>query len=624
MRTFHRIQPNSGRNSHFCRLLCWQPDGAIEKSSGIALTVWKFGATGFSAWPIMIKCLQIILWMTIVGLAPLRGVASAGQSYAFLVGVSDYDEKELNRLPFARADILAFRNVLIQSGFPAENIVTMVDDLTALPKSTPAGRFLPEREKIQKELSILLPSLDVDDTVIIALAGHGVQFKGDNEPYFCPANAQLADRNTLISLSSLYDQLKYDAQTMQGCKARQRLLIVDACRNDPRTHIARSAGSPELESVSRPQMASLPEGVVALFSCAEGQQALEHPPLKHGIFFYHVLEAWQGRADDGDRQLTLDEMIAFTKSKTQNYARTNLGAAQTPRQKGYFDGTWVLRSLPPVHVSKSTGMQFAYIPAGEFMMGRPSSAPGDNSEIPQHRVRLTRPFYLGIYEVTQAQYELVMGNNPSQFRDVAGQDTRQFPVERVSWYDAIEFCNKLSQLDGLQPKFAIQDIQRTEGSITSARISLVKGKGYKVPREAEWEYACRGTSTTAFHFGSELNGEQANVNGTVPRGTTKSGPFLERPTAVGSYLDSRNSFGLFDMHGNVWEWCADIYDEKAYQNRQGTSIDPVVITGHVNRVIRGGSWNRPATFARTANRFSMPPTNQEPTVGFRVLLTSED
>jgi hypothetical protein len=278
----------------------------------------------------------------------------AGEQYAFLVGVSGYDEKELRPLAYPRNDILALRDVLARAGYRPENMVVMVDALDNSPTKGPVGRFLPDGARIRKELTLLLGSLSPEDSLLIAFAGHGVQFLNEQESYFCPLDAVLDDRSSLISLAWLYEQLKYDPQTGLGCRARQRLLLVDACRNDPASSIRRSTGGIKLESASLPQLVPPPEGVVALFSCAEGQQALEHEPLKHGVFFYHVLEAFRGNADaDGDRLLTLDELIAFTKSKTQTYARVNLGSLQTPRQKGFYDGTWTLMAVE--RFSSATG-----------------------------------------------------------------------------------------------------------------------------------------------------------------------------------------------------------------------------------------------------------------------------
>ena len=215
-------------------------------------------------------------------------------------------------------------------------------------------------------------------------------------------------------------------------------------------------------------------------------------------------------------------------------------------------------------------------------------------------MRISQPFYMGVYEVTQGEYESVMGTNPSWFSKtgfgsstVNGMNTSKFPVERVSWDDAAEFCQKLSAKDGVT---------------------------YRLPTEAEWEYAARAGTTTPFHFGSTLNGDKANVNGNYPYGTTTKGAYLKRTTTVGSY--PKNAFGLFDMHGNVWEWCEDVYDESLYGKRSGTTTDPKVTSGSEYRVLRGGSWYFNSWNSRSAVRFGFTPDDRVDDFGFRVVISS--
>jgi len=222
---------------------------------------------------------------------------------------------------------------------------------------------------------------------------------------------------------------------------------------------------------------------------------------------------------------------------------------------------WAKHRSVPVEVTNSIGLKLVLIPAGEFLMGTTKKEeeaierlfkefPGARTEwledeCPPHRVRITKSFYLGVYEVTQEQYERVMKTNPSGFSkngeslyaelytDVSGMDTSRFPVENVTWGEAAKFCQELSSL--LKEQRA--------------------GRVYRLPTEAEWEYACRAGTTTPFHFGSDLDGRQANCEGTQPYGTSREGPSLKRTTKVGSYRP--NAFGLHDMHGNVAEWCQD-------------------------------------------------------------------
>jgi uncharacterized protein (TIGR02996 family) len=255
-------------------------------------------------------------------------------------------------------------------------------------------------------------------------------------------------------------------------------------------------------------------------------------------------------------------------------------------------------------LTNSVGMELALIPPGAFLMGSPDSEEGHSEdEGPQHEVEGSRAFYLGVFPVTQGQWQRVMGRNPSHFRSrgggkgqVRGLDTRDFPVECVSWEDAVAFCRKLSDLP------------------EEARAKRL----YRLPSEAEWEYACRGgaASSTPFHLGDSLSSTQANFDGNFPYGGAAQGPSLQRPTPVGSY--NPNAWGLFDLHGNVWQWCADWYADDYYQ--QGPRRDPPGPPEGSRRVIRGGSWYGFGQFCRTAYRSWSGPAYRDDDLGFRVSL----
>jgi uncharacterized protein (TIGR02996 family) len=263
--------------------------------------------------------------------------------------------------------------------------------------------------------------------------------------------------------------------------------------------------------------------------------------------------------------------------------------------------------VPTPTLTNSVGMHLALIPAGRFQMGSPATeAERSDDEGPVHEVAITRPFFLGVYPVTQAEYQRVMGNNPSYFSASGGGkakvkklDTQRFPVESVSWDDAVEFCRRLSEL----PE------------------ERAAGRAYRLPTEAEWEYSCRGgaLSYQTFHFGDSLSSTQANFNGNYPYGQAKKGPYLERPTLVGHYRQP-NGFGLFDMHGNVWEWCADWYGNDYY--RSSPAEDPQGPDSGTGRVLRGGSWYGYGRGCRSAYRLRFAPGDRSLDVGFRAVLVA--
>ncbi len=254
-------------------------------------------------------------------------------------------------------------------------------------------------------------------------------------------------------------------------------------------------------------------------------------------------------------------------------------------------------------ITNSIGMKLALIPKGKFWMGSPEGETSrDADEGPQHEVEITKPFYLGVFEVTQEQYQKVTGNNPSYFnKEKVGQDTSEFPVENVSWEDARAFCEKLSNL------------------LEESKAGCV----YRLPTEAEWEYACRGRAIlkkeehTVFHYGNSLSSTQANFDGKYPYGGAGKGDYLKRTTKVGSYQS--NDFGLYDMHGNVWEWCEDWHDANYYKRSPRQDPHGPEKSPENRRVLRGGSWYLNGRYCRSANRPGLDPGARNDSSGFRVV-----
>ena len=213
-------------------------------------------------------------------------------------------------------------------------------------------------------------------------------------------------------------------------------------------------------------------------------------------------------------------------------------------------------------------LEMIAISGGKFMMGSPEGE-GNDREKPQHEVAV-QPFYMGKYPITQVQYQQVMGKNPSNFK----RDDQR-PVERVSWDDAVEFCQRLSKQTG---------------------------KEYRLPSEAEWEYACRAGTTTAYYFGENITEELVNYK-------------RSKTTFVGKYPS--NAFGLYDMHGNVWEWCEDDWHED-YENAPNDGSAWLSCKSS-SKVLRGGSWGFYSFNCRSAYRFGGTRGNRDINVGFRVV-----
>jgi len=292
---------------------------------------------------------------------------------------------------------------------------------------------------------------------------------------------------------------------------------------------------------------------------------------------------------------------------------------------------WAKYLNVPVEYTNSIGMKFILIPPGEFTMGGTQAEIDEalefwsfhakdvhfqeywewiRSEAPLHKVILTQPIYLGTNEITQADYQKVMGQNPSGFAatgqdkdQVAGMDTTSHPVDTVSWNDAAEFCAQLSQEENLKPFY------RRAGEI----VTMLQGNGYRLPTEAEWEYSCRAGTTT-----KSWTGDQTHDIGTAGWFVTNSGG---RTHAVGEL--KANPFGVCDIHGNTWECVQDWWDPTYYmQFKEMPAIDPNgPPSPGSKRVLRGGAWECPAIDWRASRRLAVVPTRRNGKIGFRVALT---
>ncbi len=560
---------------------------------------------------------------------------SPGQRYAVIVGIENYEHENFRTPPlqFTVDDAQALSDLLTKAGYDA----SLLTDTTGQNDENQ----IPNKKNIEACISRVLKKCQREDTVIIAFSGHGMQFDRQAESYLCPRDARPFKESTasLVSMTGIYQQL-------ESSLARVRVVLIDASRYDSDPALGIVGFNSEYAE-------DPPNGVAALFSSSAGQRSFEHQDLQHGVFFFCVLEGLVPKAAERNGQVTFDSLSTYVRIEVPRRMNSlKIGRGQFPNMKADLVGvpilmeTTVVESSTPiepnnnvapteknqvpastrldapfdgdaiavarselvklsgreVEFSNSVGMKFALIPPGKFEMGSPKSESGRFNVESQHVVEITDSFYLGIYEVTQAQYEKVVGSNPSIFsvtgfgtERVTGMETDKFPVEMVSWNDAQEFIRLLN---------ADEEEQRA-------------GRRYRLPTESEWEYACRAGTTGPYSFGLSLNGDRANCKGDEPYGTEQKGENLDRSCTVGRY--SPNGFGLYDMHGNVFEWCEDRYefDYPPIPPSEGP------FSARWNRVVRGGSWALRASESRSACRGGLEPIQACDYVGFRVICYAE-
>ncbi|MCC7420086.1 MAG: caspase family protein [Planctomycetaceae bacterium] len=329
-----------------------------------------------------------MLWSLVVVLGTLsmslqRGSVAAGERYALIVGVHQYDKNELRSLPYAESDAVAVAERLKALGF--RRVVLMTQTLGAK-----EARFLPTAANLRDAVDGFLDpkKWEDDDSAVIVLSGHGVQFKGQDVSYFCPMDANLGKQATLIDINDIY-------RRMEKCPAAFKLLIADCCRNDPQSDFSRARAEVDLDSVTRPQRVKPPGGVAAFFSCSAGEKAFESPELRQGVFTHFLLEGLSDPKTDLDRdgKVDLDELVRFTRRNVTDYVSDQFGEStiQVPELVGRTRGlvpivelakTTSRPAMPPLSgnpppklqpdapkiiTSKATGMKLLLIPAGEYL-----------------------------------------------------------------------------------------------------------------------------------------------------------------------------------------------------------------------------------------------------------------
>lgn len=562
----------------------------------------------FQGWGI-VHCLTLLA-LTLVHIQPAQ---AAGKKYALIVGVTAYRPGQpLPKLPYTENDANELAKVLTGGGYKVTLMTQAVAKVDGNEVLAPMSDFIRD----QLDLILTNPNLKSDDIVLVALAGHGVQYEfldGDQKTpkfYFCPTDADISKlktanditaSNNLLDLSELYTALNTS-------QAGGKLLLVDACRNDP----SKPAVTRSTSSVTLPPLPPPPGGIAAFFSCSANQRAFEDSTLKHGVFFHHVIQALKGDADTAtakrpaDGQISLAELSEHVSSATYDFVQQKFRAKQAPELKGEFRLSLPLMSLAAgtsattkpgelrIITVKGIDTRWHWIPPGEFKMGNPMPKVGRPSDENQVDVTLSKGFWMLETEVTQELWTAVMDTTLEQ-QKVKANSTKLFgvgpkyPMYCINHQEALEFCTKLNVLLRAIPA-------ATELSV-------------RLPSEAEWEYAARAGTSTRYYWGDQdaeadlYSWHEGNSN----RGAHPVGQKEE------------NEWGLRDMSGNVWEWCSDYFTKTLVG---GT--DPRGPTTASDRVIRGGGWRDTISSGdlQAGTRDGAPPMSQDGNLGFRLACSS--
>jgi sulfatase modifying factor 1 len=543
----------------------------------------------------------LLRWFLIGGaaLGLLSACANAaepkGETFAILVGVRKYPPTKFRELPGAENDVTDLAALLKQRGVKPQNIVLLTNT-----RGADDPRYLPIAANIGHELDLLLENRADEDRVLVGLAGHGVEPPG-KPYYFCPYNADLDQPDTLISIEKIYGKLK-------SCKAGLKVLWVDACRENPLAPAARSSTSPDNlpQSVTMPTLPDPPGGIAAFFSCSKGQTARERvdkgpngEDLNHGVFFQAVIQGLRGEAADTRGEVTVPDLEKYVKRQVETYVRVTYSAKQYPDVRNQTVGLVTILPSSGRDLFEGTkagqrrdagGLKLVWIPPGDFTMGSPKDEKGRNDDEGPVTVTVTKGFWLGEHEVTQAEWQRVMQTVPWSDKQFV-KEGDDYPATYVSWEDTTRFCEKLTAQE------------RSAGRLAS-------GWRYTLPTEAQWEYACRSGTKSSFSFGDDESdlGDYAWFTKNADDAVEKYAHLVGQKKT--------NPWGLFDMHGNVWEWCRDWYAKEL-----AGGADPQGPSEGWRRVLRGGSWSGTPGNCRSAFRAQDGPDGRSIYRGFRIALS---
>jgi len=515
-----------------------------------------------------------------------------GNRWAITVGINDYWDPGITDLKKARNDAINLGDMFTKNG-EFTKVFVMSDNLE------PRNSNFPTLFNIESNIDYIIKMSDKNDLVIFHFSGHGITNE-KNESYLICADTKISS----VFTSSI--SLEFIINKFKSAGLNKILLFVDACRET----VSETKGIKKNQFKEKIFQES--EVAAVFYATKQGWYSYEDPNSENGIFTRFLLSGLSGKADfNNDKLITFTELDQYVTEEIFNYALT-INYQQKPYTKIYGE------KFGDIAITKTSGFDtyvesknsddeisnenFIVVEGGQFFMGDEKGL-GDRNELPTRLVTVNK-FIVGKYEVTEKEYNEIMNLESS------GND--ELPITNITWYEALEFCNKKSEIEGLTQYYNINKEEKDNNNKNSNdpnkwKIELnEQSNGYRLLTEAEWEYIAKESlkPSTSKYSGSDNLSEVAWFEGNSDDMGPKN-PGMKKP----------NKFDIYDLCGNVAEWCFDWFDY--YQNLK-TAKNPKGADSGASRVVRGGSWISEREECRVSARSYIEPYGKSPYIGFRI------